>query len=295
LPNELRDFIYLDVERIRSYVAQKSGGVPTERSQGAEHQAGGQGSASGGIPLVASLKGQVDYRYVRTASETSSVQDAIFSDFMQAYHPLNISASRWPDASAAPDGQLVLVSGAIKLIDYQTSLETLRAFPKVVAAFNKFTKAVAHGVTGNQAPRQAATTTQSTAQLDSLSPVVELMSKAVGTNLTDFVRVKVVPDIERPGQAFIGDGHRDNFRYSSAVLTSLYPSGIADGWHCVGVVHRPGSSELPASAGRETMGDMLEFLLDTMGGLDAFRQAAKPPAIAITPLAVYRRLLEERH
>ncbi len=38
------------------------------------------------------------------------------------------------------------------------------------------------------------------------------------------------------------------------------------------------------------MGEMLESLLDQMHALEVFQQAAVAPAIAMTPLALYRSL-----
>lgn len=297
---EIRDFIYLDVERVRSFVAQGGGGVPTERSNAAEHQAGGGTSASGGIPLIASVKGQAEYHYLRTHTETRSVQDAIFDEFIATLRPLDISAvGPWPDSTVAPDGRLVLVQGFVKLIDYEVSLDTLRAFPKVTAAYEKFNRSMSGARPNSGAPSarrgsdqsKSAASPFSTTQMETLGPLVEQLSKLVGTNLTDFVRIKVVPNLERPDEAVVGDGHRENFRYPSAILSSLYPRGIAAGWSCVGVVHRADTSELPASPGRATMGDMLESLLDSLGGLEAFRQTAPAPAVAMTPLAIYRTLI----
>jgi hypothetical protein len=287
-----RDFIYLDIERVRSFVAQASGGVPTERTGAGQHEGGGQVSAGGGLPFVAKIEGQADYRYVRSSTETRSVQDAIFEEFVTLFHPLEISSNTpWPDEHAAPDGQLVLVNGYIKLIDYDSSLEALRAFPKLMTAYSKFSRAGSSKPGAGPAAITAGGVLK--AQADALGPMVEGIAKMVGSNLSDFVRVKVVRNIERPAEAIVGDGHRDSFRYSSAILTTLYPGGLAAGWHCVGMVHRPTDAPLPAPGAAETMADMLEGLLDQMHGLEAFRQAAQPPAIAITPLAIYRLLVHQ--
>jgi hypothetical protein len=116
------------------------------------------------------------------------------------------------------------------------------------------------------------------------------MSKLVGTNLSDFVRVKVVPDLTHPEQAFIGDGHRDSFRYPSAMLTTLYPRGLAAGWSSVGIVHRATGPPEAERADPTTLGDMLESILDQMSGLDTFRQTARAPEISFTPLAIFRAL-----
>lgn len=291
---DVRDFIYLDVERIRSFVAQGRGGVPTERSDAHEHQAGGQAEASGGIPLFAKVGGQADYHYVRSATETRSVQDAIFEEFVTACPPREYSDDpSWSSStSLLPDGQLISVRGYVKLIDYQASLEALRAFPKILPAFERFSKATSmstapsggkQGFVSNGMPSKS--------QLDVLAPIIDGMSKLAGANFGEFVRIKVVPDLARPKEAFVGDGHRDYFRYPSTILTTLYPGGLAAGWVCVGIVHRPSGESLLASQTQQTMGDMLEYLLDQMGDLAAFRQAARPPEVALTPLAIYRLLV----
>jgi len=58
---ESRDFVYLDVERVRSCVAQAGGGVPMERTGSREHEVGGKTSIAGGIPLLARVEGHADY------------------------------------------------------------------------------------------------------------------------------------------------------------------------------------------------------------------------------------------
>jgi hypothetical protein len=289
--SEIRDFVYLDVERIRSFVAQAGGGVASERTGSREHQAGGQVSAGGGLPFgLVRVGGETDYRYIRTETETKSVQDAIFEEFVLALHPLAVTEMVWADVGKLTDGQLVSARGHVKLVDYQTSLDALKLFPKVVSAYERFTRAASGPAPSGRNARPAATGGIPRAQLDTLGPLVEGLSTLVGTNLSDFVRIKVVPDLRFPAQAFIGDGARAGFRYSSALLGTLYPGGLAEAWTCVGLIHRASKEKLATPEGHETLGDMLEGLLDKMQDLEAFRQAARPPAIAITPLAVYRLL-----
>lgn len=266
--------------------------MPTERGGSVEHQAGGRASASGGVPLLAEVEGQTNYHYVRSSTETRSVQDAIFEEFVIGCHPLDVSLLHpWPDAAAVPDGRLVLVRGFIKLIDYQDALEALRAFPKVLNGYQKFLAAAS--TTSSRAKGQATSISgsRSKGQAEALAPLIEGMSKLVGSNLGDFVRIKVMPDIERPDEAFVGDGHRDNFRYPSAILAALYPGGLAEGWQCVGLVHRSTARPESPKPDPTTLGDILESLLDQMSGLEAFRQTARPPEISFTPLAISRLLV----
>src|SRR5437867_11313737 len=81
----IRDFIYLDIERVRSFVAQTSGGLTSERTQQAQHQVGGEGQVEGGLPFIVKATGSTDYHYERSQSETKSLHDHIFEEL---YHKL---------------------------------------------------------------------------------------------------------------------------------------------------------------------------------------------------------------
>ena len=78
---ELRDFIYLDVERVRSLVAQNQGGLLSERTHETEHDMGTSAGGEGGVPFLAKVQGEVNYHYLRSQSETRSLHDYLFSEF----------------------------------------------------------------------------------------------------------------------------------------------------------------------------------------------------------------------
>jgi len=80
----LRDFIYLDVERVRSFVAQLKEGLPSEHTRQTEHETGGKGSVEGSLPFVAKGIGEANYHYLRSHSETSSLHDFIFEEFFSS-------------------------------------------------------------------------------------------------------------------------------------------------------------------------------------------------------------------
>src|SRR5690348_1631063 len=78
----IRDFIYLDIERVRSFVAQAYGGLTSERTIQGEHQMGGQGGGKGKLPFIAEASGTVDYHYLKSHSETKSLHDHIFEELL---------------------------------------------------------------------------------------------------------------------------------------------------------------------------------------------------------------------
>jgi hypothetical protein len=81
----LRDFIYLDVERVRSFIAQLNEGLPSERSQKSEHQGGIKGSAEGSLPFIAKAVGEADYHYLRSHSELEVYMTTFLKSSLRDY------------------------------------------------------------------------------------------------------------------------------------------------------------------------------------------------------------------
>ena len=86
---EIRDFIYLEIERVRSFYAQLVGGLPTERSIHSEQVDGIDGSAEVKFPLFGAKIG-ADNRYHRSNQETKSLHDQIMVEFMNGLEDNNL-------------------------------------------------------------------------------------------------------------------------------------------------------------------------------------------------------------
>src|SRR5437899_1426767 len=105
--HQLRDFIYLDTERVRSFLAQAVGGLVSQRAKQDEHVAGGKANAKGKL-FVAEMGGELDYHFRRSATETFSLHDALFAEFLD-----NVRVSEGPsresawNADAFRDGELL--------------------------------------------------------------------------------------------------------------------------------------------------------------------------------------------
>ena len=138
----LRDFIYLDIERIRSFVAQASGGLTNEIGSKDEEKGAGKVQMEAGLP-AGLLKGTggVDYHYVQTQSETKSLHDAIFHEFdsnvLEAGHQIDMRGLTVDDWSSDlfADGAFLITEGPIKVVDYDSAAQTLEALPKILSTW----------------------------------------------------------------------------------------------------------------------------------------------------------------
>ncbi|MGH7860719.1 MAG: DUF6414 family protein, partial [Candidatus Dormibacteraceae bacterium] len=125
-----------------SYVAQAAKGLTSERTVGSEHQAGGSANVRGKVPLLMEGSGELDYRYVRSGSETKSLHDHIFTEFddhvseqglVKEFEP---ASDEW-EADSFRDAEFVRVHGPIKVIDYQNSVRMMSILPNLITMATK--------------------------------------------------------------------------------------------------------------------------------------------------------------
>jgi hypothetical protein len=135
----LRDFVYLDWERVRSLAAQLFHGVP----QDATAERGSEVTADGHLEgsVLGLLKGQAgaDYRYFRTENETRSfhhyiyslVEDRLLKDGQISSIDANFDFKQWTE-SFFRDGQFVRVTGVVRLMDFAWISTMLEALPNML-------------------------------------------------------------------------------------------------------------------------------------------------------------------
>ena len=286
----LREFIYLDVERVRSFVAQLREGLPSERSQTSEHQAGAKGSAEGSLPFIVKAIGEADYHYVRSNSETRSLHDYIFEEFFKNLKSEDLVSELetnttllWSERTFE-DGVFIQCSGIFKFIDYQ---HTMRMFQMSKAVFEIAKKSVKG--TGKERQEQEAAIQRQATEFGKL-PIKE-MSEFIDMNYDqNTIRVKLFPYRNDTSRFFIGNAERNSFRYLPVAIRNTYGAVVDAGWSCLlqvnkGIKHEPGS--LTSNTGNQ-LEDAFERMVETTATISNLTHGVEFPAVAMTPLAIYR-------
>ncbi len=283
----IRDFIYLDIERVRSFVAQLSGGLPSELTTGVEHQAGGEVTAEGRIPLIARASGGADYHFVRSSSETKSLHDHIFAELLRGLRDKQLLADvpnydfQWTP-SVFSDGMFVLTSGIVKIVDYKSGIEALENLPKLIRTLRKIVSQ------GEETSDQTKEAKQIESQIRNL-PLREVAS-FVDQFYSNLVRVKIFPDNDTT-HVFVGTADKSFFRYAPAALTGLYGSIIDANWQCLIQVNQGKTHRLEEFASQTNqIEDAVEALIDQLGALTNLTQGVQFPSVAVTPIAIFREL-----
>ncbi len=296
----LRDFVYLDWERVRSLAAQLFRGVPESATaeKGSEAEAEGdlEGSAFG------LLKGKLraDYRYFRTESETRSfhhyiyslVEDQLLKDGLLTPIDANFDFNKWTEGFLR-DGQFVRVIGMVRLMDFAWISAWMGDIHKMISVIQNAETLKLERMKNDQLvtlERIKDTRKKQREQLDKLKAMkTEGLKDFVRQLYGNVVRVKVVPDRHHLDKVFVGSGDPANFYDTAASLAQKYGYEIDAGWVTLGQINQSVVSDepLPIPIGNR-MEDAVERVAISMNRIIRVASAPKFPVVSFTPISIYR-------
>ena len=261
----LRDFVYLDVERLRSMAAQLQM-LPSsgwEKSDAVAHE----------------------QLFNRVEPALLGGSDALKIDAGFDY-------SRWT-AENFHDGQFVLASGTFRLLDFSWLALALNGLPAVLRKMSKIEMAALKNSEQGRRMSKSALQQRSLENQSAIAKVEEFkideLSDVVQKLYADVVRVKVRPSRENPGAVLVGSAYVQNFYDSPAALSQKYGVEIDAGWSVVGQLNVSSKSDPPQPI---PTGNQMEDAFEQIALLmnNAFKLANAPvfPAVSMTPIAIYR-------
>lgn len=297
---QLKDFIYLDIDRIRSFVAQLYEGVPEVFEETKGHEQAGGGKAEVNIPMLAKLGAEGNILFQKSTSETRSAHHYLYSLFEQKLRELdklltvdeNFEADKWtPDRFE--DGIFVLVEGRVQIIDYHSVVSVLQVMPQIAGIAARFQKQELQKKLqeGKTNQHQYSRDLKSIEIPASFKKDISDIGKVVNDLYLGISRAKIFPFPGNSQSYFVGNVTRDYFSTASTAnpLTSY---GLLSGlnWFVMGLVNKPTPPISPGAPviGTQNLEDVLEQLVFAMQEIGKFTLAVEFPAISIVPVAIYR-------
>jgi len=275
MANVLRDLVFLDFERVRSLVAQV--GVETAL---AEH--GRFARAEGG--------------------ETRSLQTAVFGALEQALLDSGKLLRIGPDfdyssawrQEAFKDGQLVHVTGMVRILDYPWLASVMETMPRMLKVTHRAelsalkTKREAHQITQAEVDQKVK---EHQAQLKDLENwKMEELTDVVRELFGQSVRVKLLPYGSKGGEMLVGSCDPKLFLESPAMLSQNYGTDVNAAWTIVGILNITPAAPTPPLATGNAVEDMFERLALAVNRIHRVASSPDFPALAMTPIAIYRSL-----
>jgi hypothetical protein len=258
----LRDFIYLDFDRVRSIAAQ----LRVDPSDSTD----------------------------RVAREAllNQIEPALIARGNVAQIDASFDFSKWtPDGFK--DGQFVRASGAIRLLDFTWLSAAMGGLPAVLKRMSKLEMEALRNSEEGKRMSKSAIQQRSQENQVAISRVEEMKADELGEVVTklyaDVVRVKVRPSKEQPGAVLVGSAYARHFYDSPAALSQKFGVEIDAGWTALGQLNLPNaaaqSHPIPTGNRMEDAFEQIALLMN-----NAFRLSAAPafPGISFTPIAIYR-------
>ena len=267
-PAPLRDFIYLDYERVQSVAAQLGADAPPQAAADVSDRAARERLFLAVEPALLAREGSA----------------AVGPDF---------DFDRWsPDAFA--DGQFVRATGTVRLLDYSWLSMALGGLPAVLKKMSKIELAALKNSEEGRRMSKTALQQKSMENQTAIARIEEFkmdeLSDVVRGLYPGVVRVKVRPSPEgHPQHVLVASAYADYFYDSPAALSQKYGVEVDAGWAVFGQLNVPNPAPPPQPI---RVGNQMEDAFEQMALLmnNAFRVASAPafPALSLTPLAIYR-------
>jgi hypothetical protein len=258
----LRDFIYLDVDRVRSIAAQLRMESPDNDNRASRE--------------VLAMQ----------------VEPALVARGNVAQIDSSFDFAKWtPDAFA--DGQFVRASGVVRLLDFAWLSAALGGLPAVLKKMSKLEMEALRN--SEEGKRLSKTEIQRRSQENqvAIARVEEMKADELGAVVAklygDVVRIKLRPNSAEPNAVLIGSAYASWFYDSPAALSQKYGVEIDAGWTVLGQLNipNPAAQAHPIPTGNR-MEDSFEQIALLMN--NAFRLSSAPafPALSFTPIVIYR-------
>jgi hypothetical protein len=260
----LRDFVYLDCERVGSLAAQVEGG----------DWSGGPGDRAGPERLFMRIEPALAGR--------AGVME-IDGDF---------DFAKWTPEGFA-DGQFVRASGLVRLLDYSWLSMALSGLPAVLRKMSKMEmEALKNSDEGRRMSKSQFQQRQQE-NIAAIQKVEEFKADELGDIVRklygDVVRVKVRPSAEQPRAVLVGSAYARHFYDTPAALSQKYGIEIDARWTVFGQLNVPKqagpASPMPIGNKMEDAFEQIALLMN-----NAFRLADAPafPTVSFTPVVIYR-------
>lgn len=300
---KLRDFIYLDVERLKSLLAQLDRGLLTELADTSGASQTVEGRAGVSIPALLDVGGGGQSVTTDQSTETRTLHDFVFTqteELLLERHrlkrlPQDFSSARLLNqevrANLSPV-EYVLVQGQLSFSDYKYMSKLLANMNDILRITTRFSymERLSNAVGRDRtAIEQQMNQEINTAKLD--DKYVKDLQKLFSIFLNDRLVIKVIPFPEDPNVRIVGPLREEFLRESMEDIRVKFGSSPATEWTVFGQIAAvPQQRETRAELDLAFTNDLdraLQSVFDSLRGIeDQFRITY--PEIAITPIAIYR-------
>ncbi|MDO5840827.1 MAG: hypothetical protein Q4Q27_12005 [Methanosarcina mazei] len=296
----IRDFIYVDIERVKSIISQFEEGVVNETQILSGNSGGSSLCGEGGLAGI--LKGGVnsEFKFHRQLSETKSLHDYIYNKVESLLLNEN-QLLRIPNEETytySPNLRTSLGNTSFILAKGKVTINDFSRLSKLLDNYEELSKYIAKCAISSKKQNL----TQAQAKLaydDLLHDLTKNFDKEMRRGMTHFINmfyqdrvvIKIIPYEEYPDFRLVGNIDKTYLRDDIESIIYKYGTAPVSDWTIFGQI-----ASVPPENRSDQMfnvtGNQIENAFQQM--FDAYRkienmaQSVTYPEIAITPIAIYR-------
>lgn len=280
-----RDFIYLDINRVQSIIAQLQEGLLNEVLEGKTSQTSGKMQIATNLLtmlLPVNVSGSAEHSRGSSLNESRVLHDYAFEVARLSLDEGGLLLERDDlDRDEVPEGGFVLIRGAAQILDY----ESLRRIAENIDRLDGF-------FYPNDTQAQKKKRRKENTLLRESSVLIETFFKNV-------MRVKVINGL---GCSFVGPLNREHLREDIHGLIYKHGSVPKGKWSMLAEISRvPSPNEDPEESFGDTMeqpneeaedsvSNQIDQVVTIFNGFQEFVGSVSYPDIAVSPIAVYREI-----
>lgn len=299
---DLKDFIYMDIDRIRSFTSQLYEGIPEsiDSKNGKEQDI--KGSVKGSVPLLGGGGVEGGLLFRKETTETKSLQNYIYTLFENKLSDLEklkildekFDEEEWGNGIVRNDlkeTDFIKITANVKIFDYEyldNTFNMIKELPNIIAEMSLM------NLNKNQRKQAKKEKLKEMGVLD-WSYIINSMSEFINTMYKGIISLKIYPAGTDCTPYLLGRLNKKYLQYDRENLLFQYGTEPNQMWTIVGQISSI-PDEMDVIAKEPQLGDeynmmdmenMMEYLLKLMVN-SGLKFSVSYPSIGIIPLAIYR-------
>lgn len=296
-----RDFIYLDVERVRSLFSQIEEGLIESKTQAKGAEQVVKGKIEGNIPLIGGGSVSTNTLWKKNETETRVLHDHMFnhvehllqksSSFIDVNKRFKGGWDRDTVADSLKPTSFIKMQGKVKINDFAYMSALMRDFHeigKIISSFSIADKIEGKTKKEKAVARRVAADSMNLPEKKFIDNLATILEKFYG----DSIVIKIWPFSDKSDCVFVCRIDKQYLRDSVEDLNFKFGVNPEDDWVLVAQVARipsrtpqnPDEFEIPSL---DFMNQAIQKMFDASGNVIEFF-SLKYPFISVTPLAIYR-------
>ncbi len=306
----IRDFIYLDTERLKSMLSQVDEGLLESTAKARTSEKGASTEGKGSLFGLLEAKGELSYLLQNQETETRALHDNIYNiveDTLKRDDALILIPGDTEDRDTcissrkqlelvATETSFVLATGLVNINDYNYLLRFLRGYEKLEKAIGAAaTPSQAAGSSRSQQQGKSGAANQKNPSTSNsiktvVLPIIEHFYQR-DTSSPSRITFKIMPNESQPDFRLVGDLQPEFLRENIDSIIYKYGSAPATPWHMFAQIAAI-PSQHQSGVNMQGTGSEVEMALhkgfDALRGFERSGISVSYPEVAVTPIAIYR-------